>query len=61
MLSLPDAVVTMKGLIGNVGCTLRTDMEGDIQEAVGIYGIAGTMTLFGLTDGVNAVEEDAET
>ncbi len=61
VLSLPDAVVTMKGLIGNVGCTLRTDMEGDIQEAVGIYGIAGTMTLFGLTDGVNAVEEDAET
>lgn len=59
--SLPDAVVTMKGLIGNVGCTLRTDMEGDIQETVGIYSIAGTMTLFGLTDGVNAVEEDAET
>ncbi len=61
VLSLPDAVVTMKGLIGNVGCTLRTDMEGDIQETVGIYSIAGTMTLFGLTDGVNAVEEDAET
>lgn len=61
VLTLMDADVTMKGLTSEVGFTFRTDVEGGIQETVGIYSIAGTMTLFGLTDSANATEEDAET
>lgn len=60
VLTLRNADVTMKGLTSDVGFTFRTDVEGGIQETVGIYSIAGTMALFGLTDGVNAVEEDVE-
>ena len=61
VLKLADADVTMKGLTSDVGLSFRTDMEGGIQETMGIYSIAGTMTLFGLTDSANAAEEDAET
>lgn len=60
VLTLVDADVTMKGLSSDAGFTFRTDVEGGIQETVGIYSIAGTMTLFGLTDSANAVEEDVE-
>lgn len=34
VLSLPDAVVIMKGLIGDVECTLRTDMEAGTASAI---------------------------
>ena len=60
VLTLVDADVTMKGLTSDDGFTFRTDMEGGIEETVGIYSIAGTMTLFGLIDRANAVEEDVE-
>lgn len=60
VLTLVDADVTMKGLSSDAGFTFRTDVEGGIQETVGIYSIAGTMTLSGLTDSANAVEEDVE-
>ncbi len=60
VLTLADADVIMKGLISNVGFSLRTDMEGGIEETVGRYSIAGAMTLLGLTDSANATEEDVE-
>ena len=61
VLKLVDADVTMKGLTSDVGVDFRTDMEGSIAETIGRYSIAGTMTLFGLTDSTNAIEEDVET
>ena len=61
VLKLVDADVTMKELTSDVGVDFRTNMEGSIAETIGRYSIAGTMTLFGLTDSTNAIEEDAET
>lgn len=61
VLKLVDADVTMKGLTSDVGVDFRTNMEGSIAETIGRYSISGTMTLFGLTDSTNAIEEDAET
>lgn len=60
VLTLAEADVIMKGLISNVGFSLRTDMEGGMEETVGRYSIAGAVTLLGLTGSANATEEDVE-
>lgn len=60
VLSLPNAFVTMRGLISDVGSTFRSDMVNAINESVGRYALEGTVALFGLSDSVGTVEEDVE-
>lgn len=60
VLGLPDASVTMKGLSDTAGFTFRTDMVNTIGDSVGRYALTGTVTLFGLSDSAETVEEDVE-
>ena len=60
VLELQEACVTMKGLSGDVGFTFRTDMRNAIWESVGRYALANTVTLLGLADDTETIEEDVE-
>jgi len=60
LLTLVDADMTMKGFASDIGFTYRTDMEGGIEETVGKYMLNGKVTLFGLSDSAEAVEEETE-
>ena len=61
LLSLPDAIVTMKGLSDETELSFRTDVGDAISDSVGIYRLASTVTLFGLSDGGAVTEEVVET
>ena len=60
VLELQEASMTMKGLSGDVGFTFRTDMRNAIWESVGRYALANTVTLLGLADDTETIEEDVE-
>lgn len=61
LLSLPDAVVTMRGLSDETGLTFRTDVGNVISDSIGIYRLASTVKLFGLSDSGTVTEEVVET
>lgn len=60
VLTFPNSVVTMKGLSGEVDITFRNDMKNVLSDSFGRYKLASTVTLFGLSDRAETVEEDVE-
>jgi len=60
VLTFPNSVVTMKGLSGEVDITFRNDMKNVLSDSFGRYKLASTVTLFGLSDCAETVEEGIE-
>uniref|UniRef100_UPI0040561DE3 hypothetical protein n=1 Tax=Acetatifactor sp. TaxID=1872090 RepID=UPI0040561DE3 len=58
--TLPNAVMTMKGLSSDTGFSFCTDMIGGTGDMVGRYSITGAMTLLGLSESIEAAEEVVE-
>ena len=60
VLTFPNSVVTMKGLSGEIDITFRNDMKNVLSDSFGRYNLASAVTLFGLSDRAETVEEDVE-
>ena len=58
LLQIPNAVVSVKALDGNVGFKTYTDMKSGVSDVFGRYTLNNKVTLLGLSGNVGLVEEE---
>ena len=58
LLQIPNAVVSVKALDGNVGFKTYTDMKSGVSDVFGRYTLKNKVTLLGLSGNVGLVEEE---
>lgn len=58
LLQIPNAVVSLKSMDGNVGFKTYTDMRGGVSDEFGRYTLNNKITLLGLVSNVEMIEEE---
>ena len=58
LLQIPNAVVSLKSMDGNVGFKTYTDMRGGVSDEFGRYTLNNKVTLLGLVSNVEMIEEE---
>lgn len=58
LLQIPNAVVSLKSMDGNVGFKTYTDMRGGVSDKFGRYTLNNKVTLLGLVSNVEMIEEE---